>query len=124
MSSRRALVIDDSPTTRRIIGGILAELGFDVIEAGDGRIALARLDEHAVLAMVDWNMPELDGLGFVKAVRAERRFDGVRLVMVTTEIDKAHVVDALAAGADEYVMKPFTREALVEKLALIGVGGA
>lgn len=124
MSSRRALVIDDSPTTRRIIGGILAELGFDVIEAGDGRIALARLDEHAALAMVDWNMPELDGLGFVKAVRAERRFDGVRLVMVTTEIDKAHVVDALAAGADEYVMKPFTREALVEKLALIGVGGA
>lgn len=121
----RALVIDDSGTTRRIIAGILRGVGFAVVEAGNGREGLEVLRKlrDVDLAVVDWNMPELDGLGFVEAVRADRSFDKVALIMVTTEIEKNRVVKALTAGANEYVMKPFTEEMLVEKLALIGFGG-
>lgn len=121
----RALVIDDSGTTRRIIAGILRGVGFAVVEAGNGREGLEVLRKlpDTALAVVDWNMPELDGLGFVEAVRADRGFDKVALIMVTTEIEKNRVVKALTAGANEYVMKPFTEEMLVEKLALIGFGG-
>jgi len=120
-----ALVIDDSGTTRRIIAGILRQIGFDVVEAANGREGLDCLhDMHKPeLVVVDWNMPELDGLGFIKAVRADHAFDDVRLMMVTTEAEKRQVVRALAAGADEYVMKPFTREMLVEKLVLLGFEG-
>jgi two-component system, chemotaxis family, chemotaxis protein CheY len=122
----RALIVEDSSTTRRIIAAILRDLAFEVIEAGDGKEALARLGEGEApaLIVVDWNMPELDGLGVVRAVRADRVYDGVRIVMVTTEVEKGRVVTALEAGADEYLMKPFTREMLAEKLALIGFQGA
>jgi two-component system chemotaxis response regulator CheY len=121
----RALVIEDSGTTRRIIAGILREIGFDVGEAANGREGLERLREMEKpdLVVVDWNMPELDGLGFIQAVRSDHGYDDVRLMMVTTEAEKKQVVTALTAGANEYVMKPFTREMLVEKLALIGFGG-
>lgn len=121
-----ALVIDDSGTTRKIIAGILREIGFEVAEAANGREGLERLRELAkpALVVVDWNMPELDGLGFVEAVRADHAYDDVPLMMVTTEAEKKNVVRALTAGANEYMMKPFTREMLVEKLALIGFRGA
>jgi len=70
---------------------------------------------------VDWNMPEMDGLAFVRAVRAEPRYAGLRLMMVTTENELPRLTSALEAGADEYVMKPFTREVIREKLGLLGV---
>lgn len=121
----RALVIDDSRTVRLIIGKVLAELGLEVIEAGNGREGLERLDEcpDAGVVLVDWNMPEMNGLEFIRAVRARREYDRVRLVMVTTETEQGQVIRALEAGADEYVMKPFTRDILVAKLSLLDVPG-
>jgi two-component system chemotaxis response regulator CheY len=119
----RALVIDDSQAIRMLLANILKRAGFEVLEAANGREALARLAAGAPVdvAFVDWNMPELDGLAFVRAVRAEPRWAGTRLMMVTTETDTGQVVRALEAGADEYLMKPFTKDALLEKLALLGI---
>ena len=119
----RALVIDDSRTMRRIVADMLRELEFDTSEAGDGREALDVLEagETFDLACVDWNMPVMDGLTFVAAVRARREWRDLTLVMVTTEGEQGQVVRALAAGAHEYVMKPFTPDALASKLGLLGL---
>lgn len=122
VSTRRALVVDDSRAIRRIIGRTLDGLGFAVAEAADGREGLVRLDESdAEVVLVDWNMPEMGGLDFVRAVRADPGRAGVRLVVVTSEAELGHMVEALEAGADEYLMKPFTPEALSDKLALLGL---
>ncbi len=119
----RALVIDDSTAMRRIIGRIVGQLGFEVHEASDGQEALDRLAQigRADVALVDWNMPRMNGFEFVQAVRRETVHDGMKLLMVTSETEMGQVALALEAGADEYMMKPFTKEALLEKLALIGV---
>jgi two-component system chemotaxis response regulator CheY len=117
----RALVIDDARTIRAIITQILQELGIEVVQAANGLEGLARLrDQPGVdLVLVDWNMPEMNGLEFIQAVRTRREYDSVRIMMVTTETEQDQVVRALAAGANEYVMKPFTREILVAKLSLM-----
>ena len=114
----KALVIDDSRTMRRIIAGILRPLGFDTVEAADGQEALDALQEglEVDLACIDWNMPNLDGLGFVTAVRRDGRWRDVTLMMVTTESEQGQIVRALAAGAHEYVIKPFTPDALALKV--------
>lgn len=119
----RALVIDDSRTMRRIISGVLRPLGFETIEAGHGREALDVLESgtRIDLACVDWNMPVMDGLSFVSAVRGERRWRDVTLMMVTTESEHSQIVRALAAGAHEYVIKPFTPDAIRDKLQLLGL---
>ena len=121
----RALVIDDSRTVRAIIGKILRDEGLEVVEAANGREGLERLrDSPGVeLVLVDWNMPEMNGLEFIQAVRADHSYDPVRIVMVTTETEQEQVIRALDAGANEYVMKPFTREILIAKLSLLGVFG-
>jgi two-component system chemotaxis response regulator CheY len=121
----RALVIDDSRAVRMFIRGILAELGIEVVEAGDGREGLDRLaDTSADLVLVDWNMPVMDGLEFITAVRGRREFDSVRIMMVTTETESEQVTRAMAAGANEYLMKPFTKEVLTAKLSLMDDFGA
>jgi two-component system chemotaxis response regulator CheY len=119
----RALIVDDSRAIRTIIRGILKELGFETLEAGHGREALERHAQSGAvdLALVDWNMPEMSGFEFVKAVRADARYQSMKLMMVTTETDLADVVRALEAGANEYLMKPFNKEAMLEKLSLLGV---
>ena len=119
----RVLVIDDSRAVRMIIGSILGELGMDVVEAADGRQALAKLEENpdVELMLVDWNMPQMNGFDFIRAVRSQRAYDGVRIMMVTTETEGVQVARALEAGANEYLMKPFTKEVLVAKLALLDV---
>ena len=118
----RALVIDDSRTVRAIIGKILREVGLDVIEAANGREGLEQLQrEGAELVLVDWNMPEMDGLEFIRAVRADRAYDAVRVMMVTTETEQEQVIRALDAGANEYMMKPFTKEILIATLSLLDV---
>jgi two-component system chemotaxis response regulator CheY len=121
----RALVIDDSRTVRAIIGKILRDEGLEVVEAANGREGLERLREPpgVELVLVDWNMPEMNGLDFIKAVRSDRAYDPVRIMMVTTETEQGQVIRALDAGANEYVMKPFTREILVAKLSLLDVFG-
>ena len=119
----KALVIDDSRTMRRIVARILGGLGYETQEAGDGREALDLLEagETFDLATIDWNMPVMDGLEFVTAVRARRDWRSLTLMMVTTEAEHAQIVRALAAGAHEYMIKPFTPDAIGEKLALLGM---
>ena len=123
----RALVIDDSRAMRRIVGSILKDLGFEVREAGDGREALDVLQDGQTegwlpdLCCIDWNMPVMDGLQFVSAVRANPAWRALTLMMVTSESEQGQIVRALAAGAHEYVIKPFTADALRDKLALLGM---
>lgn len=118
-----AIVVDDSRAIRALLGKFLRELGFEVSEAGDGKEALERLQENqgATVAMVDWNMPEMDGYDFICSVRANKAYDNLRLIMVTTETEMSQVAKALEAGADEYVMKPFTKEMIMEKLDMLGL---
>lgn len=120
----RVLVIDDCHTMRVILRHLLQQEGFEVIEAGNGVEGLARLEESPPpnLVLVDWNMPGMDGCDFVRTVRGDARFQGLPLMMVTTESAMADVVQALEAGADEYVMKPVTRETILTKLELLGMG--
>ena len=119
----RALVIDDSRTVRTIIRKILTEVGLEVVEAGNGREGLDQLQRisDVDLILIDWNMPEMNGLEFVIAVRSDRAFDAVRIMMVTTETEQGQVIRALEAGANEYLMKPFTKDVLVAKLSLLDV---
>jgi two-component system chemotaxis response regulator CheY len=119
----RALIVDDSRTMRMILGRTLKEIGFQVAEAGHGQDALARLNDGEAfdLMLVDWNMPVMNGYELICAVRANALLNGVRILMVTTEVSMSQVEMALAAGANEYLMKPFTKEGLVEKLALLGI---
>jgi two-component system, chemotaxis family, chemotaxis protein CheY len=119
----RALVIDDSRTVRMIIGQTLRELGMEVLEAGTGLEALEQIKLHpdVELMLVDWNMPEMNGIDFIRAVRSQRAFDPVRILMVTSEAQSDHVTEAIQAGANEYLMKPFSKEVLVAKLNLLDV---
>lgn len=108
---------------RMLIAKSLKEIGVEVAEAGDGREALARLNagEPVQLMLVDWNMPVMNGYELVCAVRANALHADIRIMMVTTETSIEQVQKALDAGANEYLMKPFTKELLIEKLALLGL---
>ncbi len=120
----RALVVDDSRAMRMILARTLAETGFEVEQAGNGQEALDRMAREGGapdLVVVDWNMPEMSGLEFLRAVRARPEFRAVRLFMVTTESEIAQMSRALEAGADEYLMKPFTADAVRDKLRLLGM---
>lgn len=119
----RALVIDDSRTVRIILGQIVRELGMEVVEAGNGQEALERLKQNSdiELMLVDWNMPTMNGYEFLRAVRSDRAYDAARIVMVTSESQADHVTQALSAGANDYLMKPFSKEALIAKLSLLDV---
>ena len=118
----RALVIDDSKSIRSILTKILVEIGFTVEEAGNGLEALDVIQKEKVdLALVDWNMPDMNGFEFIQEVRKDNTYKDMRMMMVTTETEMNKVVDALEAGANEYVMKPFTKDMIVEKLALMGM---
>jgi two-component system chemotaxis response regulator CheY len=121
-----ALVVDDSRAMRSILTRLLTNLGFDVAQAGDGAEALSVLNSGArpEVILVDWNMPVMDGLTFIKNVRAREDLRDISLMMVTTESEQGQIVRALAAGAHEYVIKPFTDEVIAEKLALLGLVAA
>lgn len=119
----RALVIDDSRAMRMLLRKIMTQAGYEVAEAENGQDALTTLKElDAVdIMLVDWNMPEMSGIEFVRAVRADGAYADIPMMMVTTEDGMDHVVEALEAGANEYVMKPFTEESIREKLELLGL---
>jgi two-component system, chemotaxis family, chemotaxis protein CheY len=119
----RALILDDSRAMRMILRRIMHSAGFEVVEAADGRQGLDALAGGALpdVALVDWNMPGIDGLGFVNAVRDNPDYRPMTLMMVTTESEHDQVVRALAAGAHEYIIKPFTADAIVDKLELLGL---
>jgi two-component system, chemotaxis family, chemotaxis protein CheY len=120
----RALVVDDSRAMRTILSRILRSAGADEIgQAGDGLEAIAYLESDAEipdLALVDWNMPNMNGLELVSALRRRTEWRRIAIVMVTTENEHNQVVRALAAGAHEYLIKPFDGIALLEKLAILG----
>jgi two-component system chemotaxis response regulator CheY len=119
----RAMVIDDSRAIRLILGKMLKELGYEVVDAENGAVAIDKLksSEKVDIALVDWNMPEMNGYEFVCAVRKEEAYKDLPLMMVTTETEMSQVVKALEAGANEYVMKPFTKEMITEKLTMMGM---
>lgn len=124
----RVLILDDSRAIRAIIRRTLAELGATgFVEASNGKEGLAKLAAEGPfqLAMVDWNMPEMNGYDFVKAARATVPSEAMRIVMCTTETEIEQVSKALTVGADEYVMKPFTKDAIQSKLEMLGlIGGS
>jgi len=117
----RILVVDDSKATRTIMKGMLDSA--EVVEASNGSEAIDRLreEERLDLVMIDWNMPGMTGLELVQAVREQAQYDDVRLMMVTSETDSRNVLRALQAGVDEYIMKPFTKQDLMQKIELLGL---
>ena len=117
----RVLVVDDSRAMRKILGSILKEFNFEIFEAGNGKIALEVLEKHKKfdLALVDWNMPVMNGYEFVCEVRANSVHNDMKLMMVTTETQIEKVAKALEAGANEYIMKPFNKEIIAQKLQLL-----
>ena len=119
----QALIIDDSRLIRTVLRTILHAAGFAVEEAENGRDGLERLRRlgRADVVLVDWNMPEMDGIEFLRAARADRSCGPFRAVMVTTEDGPAQIAAARAAGADAHVAKPFTREVLLRQIAALGV---
>ena len=118
----RALVIDDASAMRELLRMMLEATGFEVQEAVDGQDGLERLAamECPDLVLVDWNMPRMNGLQFVEALRADSAYDSARVMLVTSESQIDHVLSAIQAGANEYIMKPFTPESLRDKLTILG----
>ncbi len=118
----KIITIDDSSTMRRIIKNTLQRIGYgsDVLEAEDGKQALDILSQNKVdLIITDWNMPNMDGLTFVKKIRSMSEWDDVPIIMVTTEAAKEDILEALKAGVNNYIVKPFTPEVLKEKIEVV-----
>lgn len=117
----KILLVDDSATMRRIQKTQLGNLGIsDIHEAGDGEQGLKQLEENMPVDVVflDWNMPVMDGITMLKKLRSNGAFKDVKVIMCTSESEKTKVVEALKAGANNYIVKPFTPEALKEKLGV------
>jgi two-component system, chemotaxis family, chemotaxis protein CheY len=122
----KALVVDDSRAVRMLLARTLRELGYEVREAANGREALEVMEREKAgvgLVLADWNMPEVNGLDLLKRLRQNPEFASVTVIMVTTETEIGQMSAALEAGANEYIMKPFTKEILREKLQMAGLAG-
>ncbi len=117
----KVLVVDDFSTMRRIVKNILKQLGFeDIEEAEDGAHAYSKLKNGGFgLLVSDWNMPNMDGLELLKKVRTDPDLKGLPVMMVTAEAEKEKVIEAIKAGVDNYIVKPFTAEVMREKLERI-----
>lgn len=118
MGDLRILAVDDSPTMRRIIINTLKRAGYEnVVEAEDGKDALAKLETEKIdFVITDWNMPEMDGLTFVTHLREHAVHSKLPVLMVTTRSVKEDIVEALKAGVNNYIVKPFTPDTLKEKI--------
>jgi two-component system chemotaxis response regulator CheY len=118
---KSCLVVDDSKVIRKVARHILETLNFSVDEAEDGRMALERIELQVPdVVLLDWNMPVMSGLEFLRNLRERALTVQPKVVFCTTENDTAHIRAAIEAGADEYVMKPFDRETLESKLQIVG----
>lgn len=119
----RVLIVDDMMTMRKIVKKICTEIGFtDISEAGDGNQAwevITNAPTPIGLIISDWNMPNCTGLDLLKRIRGDHRFSKTPFILVTAEAEKSQVMDALKAGVDQYVVKPFTGEDLMGKLELV-----
>jgi two-component system chemotaxis response regulator CheY len=119
---RSCLIVDDSKVIRKVARHILETLHFSVDEAEDGRQALDRCEASLPdVILLDWNMPVMSGMEFLRALRQIDYSAQPKVVFCTTENDIAHIRAAIDAGADEYVMKPFDRDTLHSKLQIVGV---
>jgi two-component system chemotaxis response regulator CheY len=119
---KSCLVVDDSKVIRKVARHILETLNFSVDEAEDGQEALDRCEANMPdVVLLDWNMPVMSGMEFLKNLRGGKNGGRPKVVFCTTENDAAHIRAAIDAGADEYVMKPFDRETLQSKLQIVGV---
>ncbi len=118
---KKVLVVDDSAVMRQIIKKNLKELGFtDLVEADDGASGLKKAGEVPLdLIVSDWNMPNMTGLEFLKAVRADDKLKGIAFIMVTSEADKEKIMEAVKAGVSQYIVKPFNAVQLEEKIKAI-----
>jgi two-component system chemotaxis response regulator CheY len=121
---KKALVVDDSKAIRQIERKYLEELGFEVLEAENGKEALEVLKEHPDISLIllDWHMPVMNGYEFLKTLRANPQYQEIRVMMVTTENQQKSVIDAIMAGANEYLMKPFDKEMLETKIRYLFEG--
>lgn len=117
----RILVVDDFQTMRRIIINLLRQLGFtNVVEAQDGALALEKVKDDSIdLVISDWNMPNMTGLEFLKALRASEEYKDLPFIMVTAEGKKENVIAAVQAGVNNYIVKPFNAATLKEKLSKV-----
>ncbi len=119
---KSCLVVDDSRVIRMVARKILEELNFQVIEAEDGKVALDECERKLPDAvLLDWNMPVMDGLEFLKALRQLPGNEAVKVVFCTTENDMKHIQEAISSGADEYIMKPFDSEIIQGKFLQVGL---
>lgn len=118
-----ALVVDDSRAMRSLLRQVLERLGLEVSEAGDGRAAIAAISAGPLpdVTLVDWHMPVMDGLELVTEIRRHKEWRRMAIMMVTTEAEHENMVRALLAGANEYLIKPFTPDAVIEKLCILGL---
>jgi two-component system chemotaxis response regulator CheY len=119
----QALVIDDDPAILLMITSILNGLGYQVTTAVDGQQGLQQLTESSPpdVVLVDWNMPVMNGLGFVKSVRSQSQYNNLPIIMVTTELEMSQIALTVDAGISEYIMKPFSPIMIIEKLQMVGV---
>lgn len=124
MADLKILAVDDSPTMRRIIINTLKRAGFqNVVEANDGKDALAKMKVETVnFVITDWNMPEMDGLTFVTTLRSMDEYKNLPILMVTTRSVKDDILEAMKAGVNNYIVKPFTPDTLKEKIESILAG--
>ena len=120
---KKMLLVDDSRTVRSVCRRTVKSLGFETLEAENGAVALEMMREHTDIDVVllDWNMPVMDGLTFLKTLREESLPSQPVVVMCTTEADMSRIVEAMQAGADEYIMKPFTEEIVRDKFEETGI---
>lgn len=118
----KVLIVDDSTTARFMISRIIREVGCEVIEASSAAQALSILTNSydISLTLLDWNMPKMNGIELLEEIRKQEHLKELKIMMVTTETDMKRVVMALEKGANEYVMKPFSKEMLLEKMNVLG----
>jgi two-component system chemotaxis response regulator CheY len=124
----KLLTIDDSRTIRRVISGVGAMLGYEVLEAENGSAAMRVLEEHGdevSLILLDWNMPGMNGLEVLKAIKGDARWQHIPVMMVTTEGERNYIVQAIQAGAVHYLTKPFSQEDMAARIMeALGMGSA
>lgn len=123
----KLLTIDDSRTIRRVISGVGGMMGYEVLEAENGTEGLEVLEQHGeevALVLLDWNMPGMNGLEVLKAIKADARIQHIPVMMVTTEGEKSYIVRAIQAGASHYMTKPFSQEDMAARIMeCLGMGG-
>jgi two-component system, chemotaxis family, chemotaxis protein CheY len=115
----KILTVDDSIAVREIIKNALDVLGYESIDAENGIEALKKLQENTgeiLLILLDWNMPEMDGITFLRTIKQDPDFKNIPVTMVTSENEKGKIIAAISEGAKNYIIKPFTQEELIKKI--------